>query len=568
MNPSPLSPQTTRELNDTLAILRSAISTAVIEHDLAGAGELMRAHEAIAVARAQYEGGDVDADDRRYGVVEVLNALMYLTISASWIVAAVRDGAAVELAQLALRHAAEALRLDAGTLRARREVEAYQAARARARQTRNGRGYEWSRVTLSIHGGPPIVGRRHVAVKSLVKRLRESRSLTLAMKVATDIVPKLPERGDGPINVAVKLVSILDTLRRFGDSAGLRDFAGARGLVEATNAHFVETLFGTSLREAFELRRVPVGDHQEIVEATGPFRGTLFFLGYNYGGRTEYASEFYYTEGFDFDALLERLWAIHGGRIHLAVAPGRYGETKPTFMGFEAPADATVIYGANEARLQREVARLGQYRHDGIARAYLMLGAPGTGKTSFALRMAQAIGGRTLKVDAASLSHVQEREFRFVLDHLRPDFLLVDDIDKASVEKAVPTLLSLLESLRRQHPNTTVFLTANGTEKLDPGLLRPGRVDRKLEFALPSYEERRAILVGYLDAFGLELGDEDLERCTLGTEGMSGAYVREVPLGLRYDPVDDVLPLVQELHSLVRARDEKAKPKAPAAEAS
>lgn len=43
-----------------------------------------------------------------------------------------------------------------------------------------------------------------------------------------------------------------------------------------------------------------------------------------------------------------------------------------------------------------------------------------------------------------------------------------------------------------------VILATNRIESLDPALLRPGRIDRKIEFPLPDIKTRRRIFQVYL----------------------------------------------------------------------
>jgi ATP-dependent 26S proteasome regulatory subunit len=86
----------------------------------------------------------------------------------------------------------------------------------------------------------------------------------------------------------------------------------------------------------------------------------------------------------------------------------------------------------------------------------------------------------------------------FLLDGLRPEFVIIDDLDKADLSKVVPTILDLLQKFKVDYPDTSVILSANNTENFDPGLLRPGRIDTWYEFTLPDADERREILTRYL----------------------------------------------------------------------
>lgn len=57
-------------------------------------------------------------------------------------------------------------------------------------------------------------------------------------------------------------------------------------------------------------------------------------------------------------------------------------------------------------------------------------------------------------------------------------------------------------------------MATNRQDTLDPALLRPGRLDRKIEFPLPSRRERRLIFQTVTGKMNLG-PDVDLEDCEL-----------------------------------------------------
>lgn len=66
------------------------------------------------------------------------------------------------------------------------------------------------------------------------------------------------------------------------------------------------------------------------------------------------------------------------------------------------------------------------------------------------------------------------------------------------------TMLELLNQLDGfdSRGDVKVILATNRIESLDPALLRPGRIDRKIEFPLPDIKTRRRIFQVILE-FGL-----------------------------------------------------------------
>ena len=179
-----------------------------------------------------------------------------------------------------------------------------------------------------------------------------------------------------------------------------------------------------------------------------------------------------------------------------------------------------------------------------------MYGKQGGGKTSFALRIANLAEGHVLRIDANSLTSLGMQEIDFLIEGLCPDFIIVDDIDRAAdLKTSLPTLFAILTDFKGKHPSLTVILTINDIKELPPALLRPGRIDVLVEFDTPTAEEREEILRGYLKDFGIP-ANMDLADLVYETEGLTAAYLREVALQLRYRPPADVIKIIRKMNEL------------------
>ena len=64
-----------------------------------------------------------------------------------------------------------------------------------------------------------------------------------------------------------------------------------------------------------------------------------------------------------------------------------------------------------------------------------------------------------------------------------------------------------------QTVNVKVIMATNRQDTLDPALLRPGRLDRKIEFPLPDRRQKRLIFQTISQKMNLA-EDLDLENCT------------------------------------------------------
>ncbi|KAJ0593434.1 putative proteasome endopeptidase complex, Acetolactate synthase [Helianthus annuus] len=97
------------------------------------------------------------------------------------------------------------------------------------------------------------------------------------------------------------------------------------------------------------------------------------------------------------------------------------------------------------------------------------------------------------------------RELFRVADDLSPSIVFIDEIDAVGTKRydahsggereIQRTMLELLNQLDGfdSRGDVKVILATNKIESLDPALLRPGRIDRKIEFPLPDIKTRRRI---------------------------------------------------------------------------
>ena len=142
----------------------------------------------------------------------------------------------------------------------------------------------------------------------------------------------------------------------------------------------------------------------------------------------------------------------------------------------------------------------------------ILYGEPGTGKTLLAKAVANQTSATFLRVTGSEL--IQKylgdgpklvRELFRVADEQAPTIVFIDEIDAVGTkrydstsggEKEIQrTMLELLNQLDGFDARTDVkvILATNKIESLDPALIRPGRIDRKIEFPAPDQKTRRHI---------------------------------------------------------------------------
>lgn len=72
-----------------------------------------------------------------------------------------------------------------------------------------------------------------------------------------------------------------------------------------------------------------------------------------------------------------------------------------------------------------------------------------------------------------------------------------------------------------------VIMATNKIESLDPALIRPGRIDRKIEFPLPDVKTKRHIFRLHTSKMSLN-EDVDLEEFVTTKDDLSGADIKAV----------------------------------------
>lgn len=141
----------------------------------------------------------------------------------------------------------------------------------------------------------------------------------------------------------------------------------------------------------------------------------------------------------------------------------------------------------------------------------LLYGPPGTGKTLIARAVANRTDACFIKVIGSELvqKYVGEgarmvREIFTLAKSKKACIIFFDEVDAfggtrfgdSEDNEVQRTMLELINQLDGfdSRGNIKVLMATNRPDTLDPALLRPGRLDRKIEFGLPDLEGRAKIL--------------------------------------------------------------------------
>ncbi|KAI5475041.1 hypothetical protein MNV49_002066 [Pseudohyphozyma bogoriensis] len=176
----------------------------------------------------------------------------------------------------------------------------------------------------------------------------------------------------------------------------------------------------------------------------------------------------------------------------------------------------------------------------------ILYGVPGTGKTLLAKAVANQTSATFLRIVGSEL--IQKylgdgpklvRELFRVAEELAPSIVFIDEIDAVGTKRydsnsggereIQRTMLELLNQLDGfdSRGDVKVIMATNKIESLDPALIRPGRIDRKIEFPLPDIKTKRYIFKIHTSRMSLS-SDVDLEEFVHTKDELSGADIKAV----------------------------------------
>jgi 26S proteasome regulatory subunit T3 len=188
------------------------------------------------------------------------------------------------------------------------------------------------------------------------------------------------------------------------------------------------------------------------------------------------------------------------------------------------------------------------YQQIGIdpPRGVLLYGPPGTGKTMLAKAVANHTTAAFIRVCGSEFVQKYLGEgpkmvrdvFRLAKENA-PSIVFIDEIDAIAtkrydsgtgadreVQRILVELLTQMDGFD-QNTNVKVIMATNRQDTLDPALLRPGRLDRKIEFPHPDRRQKRLIFQVITNKMNLS-EDVDLEEYINRPEKISAADIASI----------------------------------------
>lgn len=197
----------------------------------------------------------------------------------------------------------------------------------------------------------------------------------------------------------------------------------------------------------------------------------------------------------DLDRLLERVARraeIDTGRQYVDVS-NRWGSQRSLSLPRRSPRTLCLpsrLYETIERRARDFLAAREQYELVGVPWRFgiLLHGLPGTGKTSLAHVLASELGLRLSVIPLGDLESDEQLVSAFASIR-RGTMVLLEDVDSAFAQResedaggiTFATFLNCIDGMLAPQAGHILLMTTNHVDRLDPALIRPGRIDLRVE---------------------------------------------------------------------------------------
>nr|WP_308645933.1 AAA family ATPase [Ottowia beijingensis] len=187
--------------------------------------------------------------------------------------------------------------------------------------------------------------------------------------------------------------------------------------------------------------------------------------------------------------------------------PFHGGDWMRARLGSRRPLASVVLKAGQGEALLADLERFfdsrERYAQLGIPwrRGYLLYGPPGTGKTSLVTALASELHLNVCTLSLASPIVTDEKIHTLLASVPQRSLLLIEDVDAffrerdaahAQVKLSFSGFLNALDGVATQE-GTVLFMTTNHVERLDPALIRAGRIDERVELGYADEEQLRRL---------------------------------------------------------------------------
>lgn len=173
----------------------------------------------------------------------------------------------------------------------------------------------------------------------------------------------------------------------------------------------------------------------------------------------------------------------------------------------------------------------------------LFVGPPGTGKSLISKMTGAIFKQRVIRLDMGSVFNkyvgASEERIRGVIKMAKamaPVILLIDEVDKAGggpkdnggSEASGRVMSTLLTEMQECQEEVFWIFTANWPDRIDPALLRKGRLDEIFSVLAPTAREREAVIKLHLSKRKQDPASISMEKLIEATKGFVSAEIEAI----------------------------------------
>lgn len=330
--------------------------------------------------------------------------------------------------------------------------------------------------------------------KNEIKRILGVPSVKRAFTLGTELFSAMAPFFEKPTwwNAGAGLFSMGKTLVQ--DNEVFReDYFSGDEWTEPYSADF--RLNVLQLLQRFPYEKIKTADEDTFVRVCVLPNGVK--AGWSYTGRLNLVNNLYIeTERLEDgkEYIKQQLWEQFKGKSLVMRRNDRMiiseGDTRIIFEVDDAFESKTSKRAIDYARYLKKPLEAG------VPRSVMFYGPPGTGKSTLARTIVDLMKLRSFRIRIADLGRLDNSTLFEAVKIFEPDAVILDDFDRTGQQAQ---LLETLEFF--QQKVKLVIVTVNNKKKLDPALMRPGRLDEMMLVDKMDEDVVRSVLGEYADGY-------------------------------------------------------------------
>lgn len=389
---------------------------------------------------------------------------------------------------------------------------------------------------------------------------RVARGLQFINSIKND----LPTKDDSQLTSAIKLVGLVSNLlSRIPDSkdgSAMTRISKAFNLKEEYNTALMDIINDFNLLSEFQRVNLPK-DENEAKSFADHYGKVCLYRHPKIGiigtrdTLSSVSSYILHSQNFSASQIWDLVWEKSQGCVDVQTSGMQY----KTFRFNKYSVDIGQHFGTAQERVNEFIEKNRKFISLGFNRSYMFLGPPGSGKSTMSQHFARAYSNRILQISPEVIWNVGDIDIIKLIEESGANVVLIDELDKLMSQLGQQhkgMLLSRIEKMRKCKPGLIIIITANSVKNFPDAMLRPGRIDDIIEFTHPDEEDRKKILQGYANLFDVAIGPDVINRVAGISEGLTGAWLKEVVMQMKVSDPDAACALIEKMLKYAKSKED------------